>query len=221
MPLGSLQTAWISTSMPSPRNMTVWTTSTVPSLRSAWQSLCAPKMQTLSLQRLKGKSGSRCCRSRHRRKPPAYALERQADCRCFRDFLNTNGCAKHADAVVPAMPAPTIEMTPQGGTLREKILHHAGTLGICLERGLTERFDGSIGANSVFMPFGGKNQLTPAQVMAATLPALHGQCSTVSVMAFGFDPYYTEQNPFLGASAAVVESVQSSFPRAVTTRPLI
>lgn len=124
-----------------------------------------------------------------------------------RDFLNTNGCAKHADAVVPAMPAPTIEMTPQGGTLREKILHHAGTLGICLERGLTERFDGSIGANSVFMPFGGKNQLTPAQVMAATLPALHGQCSTASVMAFGFDPYYTEQNPFLGASAAVVESV--------------
>ena len=124
-----------------------------------------------------------------------------------RDFLNTNGCAKHADAIVPAMPIPDAENLPDGDTPREKILHQMSSLGICLERGLTERFDGSIGANSVFMPFGGKNQLTPAQVMAATLPALNGQCSTASVMAFGFDPYYTEQNPFLGASAAVVESV--------------
>ena len=124
-----------------------------------------------------------------------------------RDFLNTNGCAKHADAIVPAMPIPDAANLPDGDTPREKILHQMSSLGICLERGLTERFDGSIGANSVFMPFGGKNQLTPAQVMAATLPALNGQCSIASVMAFGFDPYYTEQNPFLGASAAVVESV--------------
>ena len=124
-----------------------------------------------------------------------------------RDFLNTNGCAKHADAIVPAMPIPDAANLPDGDTPREKMLHQMSSLGICLERGLTERFDGSIGANSVFMPFGGKNQLTPAQVMAATLPALNGQCSTASVMAFGFDPYYTEQNPFLGASAAVVESV--------------
>ena len=124
-----------------------------------------------------------------------------------RDFLNTNGCAKHADAIVLAMPIPDAANLPDGDTPREKILHQMSSLGICLERGLTERFDGSIGANSVFMPFGGKNQLTPAQVMAATLPALNGQCSTASVMAFGFDPYYAEQNPFLGASAAVVESV--------------
>lgn len=124
-----------------------------------------------------------------------------------RDFLNTNGCAKHADAIVPAMPIPDAANLPDGDTPREKMLHQMSSLGICLERGLTERFDGSIGANSVFMPFGGRNQLTPAQVMAATLPALNGQCSTASVMAFGFDPYYTEQNPFLGASAAVVESV--------------
>ncbi len=124
-----------------------------------------------------------------------------------REFLNTNGCAKHADAVVEALPAPSVECIPEGGTAAEQLLNHASQLGICLERGLVERFDGSIGANSVFMPFGGKNQLTPTQVMAATLPALDGQCSTASVMAFGFDPYYTEQNPFLGASAAVLESV--------------
>lgn len=124
-----------------------------------------------------------------------------------RDFLNTNGCAKHVDAHIDAMPAPSIERTPDGETIKQKLLNHASSLNICLERGLVERFDGSIGASSVFMPFGGKNQLTPAQVMAATLPVQSGQAATASVMAFGFDPYYTEQNPFLGASAAVIESV--------------
>ena len=124
-----------------------------------------------------------------------------------RDFLNTNGCAKHATAEIPPLDIPSIENLPDGETIGERLLHHAASLNICLERGLVERFDGSIGANSVFMPFGGKNQLTPTQVMAATLPAQSGQASTASVMAYGFDPYYTEQNPFLGASAAVVESV--------------
>ncbi|MCB6365560.1 phosphoribosylformylglycinamidine synthase [Intestinibacillus massiliensis] len=124
-----------------------------------------------------------------------------------RDFLNTNGCAKHADAVVPKMDVPSFFCYPAGDSLNEQLLNHAASLGICLERGLVERFDGSIGASSVFMPFGGKNQLTPAQAMAATMPALHGQCSTASVMAYGFDPYFTEENPFLGASCAVLESV--------------
>ena len=124
-----------------------------------------------------------------------------------RDFLNTNGASKHADAHIPVLPNPDITCPTEGDTLREKILNQASQLNICLERGLTERFDGSIGANSVFMPYGGKNQLTPTQVMAATLPAQDGQCSTASVMGFGFDPYYMEQNPFLGASASVIESV--------------
>ena len=123
-----------------------------------------------------------------------------------RDFLNTNGAAKHADAHVAAMPVPSIEAPAEGSTIKEKILNMAASLNICLERGLTERFDGSIGASSVFMPYGGKNQLTPTQVMAATLPTA-GQCSTASVMGFGFDPYFTEQNPFLGASCAVIESM--------------
>ena len=123
-----------------------------------------------------------------------------------RDFLNTNGASKHAEAAISAQSAPDISCAPAGDTLSEKLLNHAAALNICLERGLTERFDGSIGASSVFMPYGGKNQLTPTQVMAATLPTA-GQCSTASVMAFGFDPYFTEQNPFLGASAAVIESV--------------
>ena len=124
-----------------------------------------------------------------------------------RDFLNTNGCSKHVDAQVGALPTPSISCAPDGASEKEKLLNLASTLGICLERGLVERFDGSIGASSVFMPFGGKYQLTPTQVMAATMPALNGQCETASVMAFGFDPYFTEQNPYLGASAAVIESV--------------
>ena len=124
-----------------------------------------------------------------------------------RDFLNTNGCSKHVDAEVGALPTPSISCAPAGNSEKEKLLNHASTLGICLERGLVERFDGSIGASSVFMPFGGKYQLTPTQVMAATMPALGGQCETASVMAFGFDPYFTEQNPYLGASSAVIESV--------------
>ena len=124
-----------------------------------------------------------------------------------RDFLNTNGCSKHVDAEVGALPTPSISCAPAGNSEKEKLLNHASTLGICLERGLVERFDGSIGASSVFMPFVGKYQLTPTQVMAATMPALNGQCETASVMAFGFDPYFTEQNPYLGASSAVIESV--------------
>ncbi|MCD8355740.1 MAG: phosphoribosylformylglycinamidine synthase [Clostridia bacterium] len=123
-----------------------------------------------------------------------------------RDFLNTNGASKHTKAHVASLPNPSIEAPAEGETLKEKLLNLSSQLNICLERGLTERFDGSIGASSVFMPYGGKNQLTPTQVMAATLPTA-GQCSTASVMGFGFDPYFMEQNPFLGASCAVIESM--------------
>ena len=123
-----------------------------------------------------------------------------------RDFLNTNGASKHTKAHVSPLPTPSIEVPTEGANLKEKILNLSSKLNICLERGLTERFDGSIGASSVFMPYGGKNQLTPTQVMAATLPTA-GQCSTASVMGFGFDPYYMEQNPYLGASSSVIESM--------------
>lgn len=124
-----------------------------------------------------------------------------------RDFLNTNGCAKHINAEVPPLPSPRIECRTEGNAHRERLLNLASSLGVCLERGLVERFDGSIGAGSVFMPFGGKYQLSPTQVMAAVLPVASGECETASVMAFGFDPYLTEQNPYLGASQAVIESV--------------
>lgn len=124
-----------------------------------------------------------------------------------REFLDTNGCTKHTDAIIDILHSPSIKCEVFGDTLEQNILNHISSLNVCLERGLAQRFDSSIGSNSVFMPFGGKNQLTPSQVMAATIPVQNGKTSTASVMAFGFDPYYSEQNPFLGASVAVIESV--------------
>jgi phosphoribosylformylglycinamidine synthase len=76
------------------------------------------------------------------------------------------------------------------------------------QRGLVERFDSSIGASTVLMPFGGREQMSPAQAMAALFPVGPGhETSTCSVMAYGFDPYLTESDPFFGAASAVVESV--------------
>ncbi|MBR6709402.1 MAG: phosphoribosylformylglycinamidine synthase subunit PurQ, partial [Clostridia bacterium] len=78
---------------------------------------------------------------------------------------------------------------------------------VCSKKGLSERFDSTIGAGSVLMPFGGKHQLTPTQVMAAKLPVLNGETKTCSVMSWGYNPYLTEADPFAGSYLAVVESV--------------
>lgn len=78
---------------------------------------------------------------------------------------------------------------------------------VCLKRGLSERFDSTVGANTVLMPFGGKYQLTPAQAMAAKLPVPHGSTDACSVMAYGFHPNLSEASPYAGAYMAVVESV--------------
>lgn len=124
-----------------------------------------------------------------------------------RSFLNSNGAKKQTDISVPPLPCASGEIVADGQNTAERTKRLLSQLNICLTRGLSERFDGSIGAGSILMPFGGKNQLTPAQVMAAKLPVLGGDTTTCSVMSFGFDPYLSEQNPFSGAQAAVVESV--------------
>ena len=120
-----------------------------------------------------------------------------------REFLNTNGAVKHAAAAVPARDrAPLGE--PQFHSLREM----AGSLKCASRRGLTERFDGSIGAGSVLMPFGGRTQRTPAQAMAALLPVLPGQeTGQASVMAWGCDPEQMSVDPYAGAHGAVYTSV--------------
>ena len=119
-----------------------------------------------------------------------------------RAFLNTNGAVKHASVSVPARPDGDAQ--PKAPTLREM----AASLKSASRRGLTERFDGSIGAGSVLMPFGGKSQRTPAQAMAALFPVLPGQeTDQASVMAWGCDPDQLSADPYSGAHSAVYTSV--------------
>ena len=119
-----------------------------------------------------------------------------------RAFLNTNGAVKHAAVSVPDPHRPMGVV--RTGTLRDM----AGSLKSASRRGLTERFDGSIGAGSVLMPFGGKTQRTPAQAMAALFPVLPGQTTDqASLMAWGFDPDWMSADPYTGAQASVITSV--------------
>ena len=120
-----------------------------------------------------------------------------------RAFLNTNGAVKHAAVRVPATDRTALG-TAQFGSLRAM----AGSLKCASRRGLTERFDGSIGAGSVLMPFGGRTQTTPAQAMATLLPVLPGQhTDQASVMAWGCDPDWMSADPYEGACHAVITSV--------------
>ena len=127
-------------------------------------------------------------------------------CDISRDFLNTNGADKNAAATIEKLPKPQVK-APVGLNNREKLLNLVSDLNVCSQRGLGERFDGSIGATTVIAPYGGKNHLSPSEVMVSKLPVLEGVTDTVSAMAYGYDPYLTEQNPFIGAASAVVESV--------------
>ena len=123
-----------------------------------------------------------------------------------RAFLSSNGADKHAAVAVEALPRAKAFQRP-GQTPAQRMKALVSGLDCCSQRGLIERFDGSIGASSVLMPFGGVNQMTPTQVMAALLPSGTKDTSTCSVMSYGFDPYISQQNPFEGAANGVVESV--------------
>ena len=121
-----------------------------------------------------------------------------------RDFLNTNGAVKHADVEVPDGNRPFGLVYDDPIDLRAL----AGQLKFASQRGLVERFDATIGAGSLLMPFGGKNQATPAQAMAAKLPVLPGEdTDAASVMAWGCDPDLLSADPYLGAKAAVISSM--------------
>ena len=126
-----------------------------------------------------------------------------------RAFLNTNGAHQETDARI---------VMPEGGSfflkqplLEEKVSEllkeKLSGLNGCSQKGLVEMFDSSIGAGSVLMPYGGKYQATPTQVMAAKVPVLSGECETATMMSYGFDPYLSSWSPFHGASWAVVDSV--------------
>ncbi len=122
-----------------------------------------------------------------------------------REFLNTNGAEKHADAHVNK---PHVAVYPFAeGSVRDRLFRMTADLNVCSKRGLIERFDATIGAGSVLMPLGGERQRTPAQVMAAKFPVLQAKTNSCSVMAYGFNPSLSEADPYAGAYCAVVESV--------------
>jgi len=122
-----------------------------------------------------------------------------------REFLNSNGAEKHAAVCVK--DANVEQVAFEGETFAQKLASMAGDLNICSKKGLSERFDSTIGAGTVLMPFGGKYQLTPTQTMVAKLPVLEGETTTVSGMAYGFHPQVMAQSPYEGAYLSVVESM--------------
>ena len=125
-----------------------------------------------------------------------------------RAFLDTNGAHQEADVTleVPGRENSPLKREEVGDVKRAWTGMLAG-LNVCSQKGLVERFDGSIGAGSVFMPYGGKYQLTETQAMVAKLPVLEGSTDTVTMMSYGFDPYLSSWSPYHGAVYAVLTSV--------------
>lgn len=125
-----------------------------------------------------------------------------------RAFLDTNG-AHQETSVEVEIPGREGNLFVKGEVedVKEKWLKVLRDLNVCSQKGLVEMFDGSIGAGSVFMPHGGKYQMTETQAMAAKVPVLTGKTDSVSMMSFGFDPYLSSWSPYHGAIYAVVESV--------------
>jgi len=125
-----------------------------------------------------------------------------------RAFLDTNGAHQEASVVVEVPDRETRAfMRPEISDTREAWLKLLSDLNVCSQKGLVEMFDSSIGAGSVFMPYGGRYQLTETQTMVAKLPVLHGKTDTVTMMSCGFDPYLSSWSPYHGAVYAVLSSV--------------
>ena len=121
-----------------------------------------------------------------------------------RDFLNSNGAEKHID-IAPAKPEEFGRKV--SGDFKKDMFDLASDLNVCSKRGLSERFDSTIGANTVLMPFGGKYQQTPSQAMVHKISVENAHTDTCSLMAWGYNPYIAEKSPYHSAYLAVVESV--------------
>ena len=121
-----------------------------------------------------------------------------------REFLNSNGAEKH---MTVAVPAPQLEAPAVPASFAQGMTELAGSLRCCSRQGLSERFDSTIGAGTVLMPFGGKFQRTPIQAMVHKISLEHGHTDDCSLMAWGYDPALSSQSPYHGAYTAVVESV--------------
>lgn len=125
-----------------------------------------------------------------------------------RAFLDTNGAHQETTVEVDIPDKEgSLFVNKEVGDVRETWLNMLADLNVCSQKGLVEMFDGSIGAASVFMPHGGKYQMTETQTMVAKVPVQNGKTDSVSMMSFGFDPYLSSWSPYHGAIYAVVESV--------------
>ena len=126
-----------------------------------------------------------------------------------RAFLDTNGAHQETtvEVEIPNKEGNLFEERPDVADVREKWLSTLADLNVCSQKGLVEMFDSSIGAGSVLMPYGGKNQLTETQAMVAKVPVQNGTTNTVTIMSYGFDPYLSSWSPYHGAAYAVTESV--------------
>ena len=125
-----------------------------------------------------------------------------------RDFINTNGVRQETKAVVSALDNRDImSVKPLGNSLLEKSLNTLSSLNCCMQKGLVEMFDASIGATTVLMPYGGKYQLTESQVSCQKIPVLSGNTDTCSVMAYGYNPTISKWNSYYGAMYAIIESM--------------
>ena len=125
-------------------------------------------------------------------------------CDISREFLNSNGADKHITAAPAAPQSYTRTVT---GDFASNFMAVASDLNTCSKRGLSERFDSTIGAGTVLMPFGGKNQLTPIQAMVQKISVEKKHTDDCSFMAFGYNPFISSASPYHGAYLAVVESV--------------
>ncbi len=125
-----------------------------------------------------------------------------------REFLDTNGAHQETSVAVD-MPDENKDFfkAEEVSDIKTKWLDTLADLNECSQKGLVEKFDGSIGAGSVYMPHGGKYQLTETQSMVAKLPVQKGDCDTVTIMSYGFDPYLSSWSPYHGAIYAVVDSI--------------
>ena len=126
-----------------------------------------------------------------------------------RAFLDTNGAHQETsvEVEIPSKEGNLFEERPDVTDVKKKWMDTLADLNICSQKGLVEMFDGSIGAGSVFMPHGGKYQLTETQSMVAKVPVQNGKTETVTMMSYGFDPYLSSWSPYHGAAYAVTESV--------------
>ncbi len=127
-------------------------------------------------------------------------------CDISREFLNTNGAAKHTDIALSAPQTPAYFKSEPTDDIKAAWLSMLQSLNVCSQKGLAERFDASIGSGTVLMPFGGQYQLTPEICMAAKIPT-PGYTDAATLMSFGYQPRLAKESPFDGAVYAVVESL--------------